>query len=126
MKSKKLILLRNVPPLDVPSDDTIQMDFQEAKGWFKGFSFITKLFAFETVVGRVYRLDCFASPFFLSLFIRLLSHGECRLEDTSGNKRIITLGLLTSFLSDFFRDGFGRFAVLRKVRSEIEVFKTAQ
>jgi len=101
--------------LDPVPGDTLQLDFQAVRPWFSGPQAVSKLFSFQSVTCRVYRLDKVIHPFLLGLILRFLSRGKCLLEDETGQQKEVTLGFLAAGFAAFLRDWLDQFDVIGQV-----------
>ena len=83
------------------------------------------LFRYRDARILTHRLETIGRPLKLALFLRLLSHGACAVEDESGRRRPLTARLISRWAWQAMREPFKKAALLESIDREATALSSA-
>ena len=88
-------------------------------------SLLRHLFRYDEARILTHRLETIGRPLKLALFLRLLSHGACAVEDESGRRRPLTARLISRWAWQAMREPFKKTALLESIDREATALSSA-
>lgn len=119
MVARSIVILRGQVTVPRLADDEQLVSLAEFKSWLRPGALIRNAFRFRHARLLTYDLNLLPRPLLTALGLRIVSRGNCRLEDESGRRQDITCLYLLRLLGGFINDYFSRTTLLEQIRHEI-------
>lgn len=119
MKFTKILILREFDQSPEPSADTRVVPIHELGQWIRTGSIIKHLFRYKEARLYTFSWDFTTKPFLVSLALRLLSYGGCRIQDEQGKDLPITIAHFAETFSEFIKDLLKKGSFIKKTKNEI-------
>jgi len=107
MKFKKILVLRESHQKPEHSADTRVIPIHELGQWIRTGAIIKHLFRYKEACLYTFNWDFTTKPFLVSLALRLLTLGDCRIRDEQGKNLPVSIThfskLFLVFTKDFFK-----------------------
>jgi glycosyltransferase involved in cell wall biosynthesis len=100
LRNRHLLILRDARRNGLDGAEITSITFQELRHKILDGEYLKWLFYYRKVTLRTYRAELLNKPFNTMLLVRMLSHGQCILEDETGFRRPITIAYIVTL---FFR-----------------------
>ena len=105
MGYRKITILRDIQGERKSSELELIVTFDELKQWVVSGTVLKHLLRYQEVRLVTYRADVMLMPFLTAFLLRILSRGECFIEDKSGFHQAVTgrgvIKLFFCFIADF-------------------------
>jgi len=128
MKISKILILREFHQKPEHSADTRVIPIHELGQWIRTGVILKHLFRYKEACLYTFNWNFTTKPFLVSLALRLLTWGDCRIRDEQGKDIPISITHLAHTFFVLAKDMFGKASLLRKiiyeVNSILEKFQT--
>ena len=121
MKFTKILILREFDQSPEPSADTRVVPIHVLGQWIRTGSIIKHLFRYKEARLYTFSWDFTTKPFLVSLALRLLSYGDCRIQDEQGKDLPITIAHFAEIFTEFIKDLLKKVSFINKTINEINV-----
>ena len=120
MKFSKIIILRESHQKPEHSTDTRVTPIHELGQWIRSGKIIKHLFRYKEACLYTFDWNFTTKPFFVSLALRLLTLGDCRIRDEQGKDLTLSIAHFARIFLEFTKDLFAKSSLINKRVSEIE------
>jgi glycosyltransferase involved in cell wall biosynthesis len=120
MTNTEITLLRDVGSRLPPGTHANVLPFQVLRDQIAHGRGVAHLLAYRRAKLYTHRLDLLTKPLNTAILLRLLTYGQCKIEDETGQDERVGGKLLIRLLFRFLIDSFSKKRLLREVRDEVE------
>lgn len=110
-------------PAAAPGETVVTTE--DLKQWISSGRMLTRLFRWSEARLFTDRLDALGRPLPAALALRLLSRGNCYIEDRAGQRRALSTGLLGRWISQVAVEPFRRSALIARVTQAVAELESA-
>ena len=119
MKHSKIIILREFHQKPDDATDTRVVPIHELGQWIRTGVILKHLFRYKEACLYTFDWDVTTKPFLVSLALRLLTLGDCRIRDEQGKNLPISLTHFVQTFLQFTKDFFAKASLINKRISEV-------
>ena len=120
MNASALTILKGTRPAGpLNSPGTTVITFEQLKSWIFTPLFWRMLFRFGQVRLLTNQLETLPKPLLTAVLVRILSHGQCELQDDQGNCSAVDLIFISRLAGQWVRDFMKKNRLLREVQSHV-------
>lgn len=123
--SNRIVVLRHGNGRYEQTPEGLVLTVDHLHSWLRSGSFLRHLWRYRDARIRTHRLETIGRPLKLAIFLRLLSHGSCVVEDESGRERPLSPALIARWAWQSLREPFGKAALLDRYRRDVEAIAQA-
>ena len=126
MNAYDITVLRDLAakmPAGLSANSWLFQDLREEVVIGKG---VRHLLAYKRARLYTNRIDLMTKPLNTAVLLRLLSRGQCIIEDETGQKERVGAKLLARLLFRFLQDAVAKYGLLRKVAADVETLSNMQ
>jgi len=119
MKFSKILILREFHQKPEPSADTRVVPIHELGQWIRTGAILKHLFRYREACLYTFNWDFTTKPFFVSLALRLLTLGDCRIRDEQGKDLSISITHFAQTFLKFTKDFLAKASLIKKRINEM-------
>ena len=121
MKFSKILILREFQQIPEHSADTRVIPIHELGQWIRSGSIIKHLFRYKEACLYTFNWDFTTKPFFVSLALRLLTFGDCRIRDEQGKDLSLSITHFARTFLEFTKDLLAKASLINKRINEVKI-----
>ena len=122
----EITLLRDVAGWLEPGKNPNVLTFQSLRDQITQGKGLAHILSYSRATLLTHRFELLNKPLNTAILLRLLTLGDCTIQDKTGLVKRVETTLLVTLLFRFLRDAFSKHRVLRKVAAEVESLNTMQ
>jgi hypothetical protein len=126
MMRPEITLLRDVAGWLEPGKNPNVLTFQSLRDQITQGKGLAHILSYSRATLLTHRFELLNKPLNTAILLRLLTLGDCTIQDKTGLVKRVETTLLVTLLFRFLRDAFSKHRVLRKVAAEVESLNTMQ
>lgn len=115
LKPERLVVIKSGTSAADDQPAQLTITYEELKSWFRHGEFMGRLFSFEVVRLRVFRLDLIFRPFTSMLLTWVLSRRQCEVVADDGNRMKVDFSSLLQTMLTELRNWFAHGALISRV-----------
>ncbi len=119
MKFSKILILREADQKPEHSADTQVVPIHELGQWIRTGSIIKHLFRYKEACLYTSNWDFTTKPFLVSLALRLLTFGDCRIRDEQGKNLPMSITHFAQIFLKFTKDFSAKASLIKKTIDEV-------
>jgi glycosyltransferase involved in cell wall biosynthesis len=119
MKFSKILVLREFNQTPKHTADTQVVPIQELGQWVRTGAILKRLFRYKEACLYTFNWDFTTKPFLVSLALRLLTLGDCRIRDEQGKDLPVSLTHFGRTLLEFTKDFLAKASLINKRTNEV-------
>jgi glycosyltransferase involved in cell wall biosynthesis len=119
MNFSKILILREFHQKPEYSVDTRVVPIHELGQWIRTGTIIKHLFRYREACLYTFNWDFATKPFLVSLTLRLLTFGDCRIRDEQGKNLSLSITHFAQIFLEFIKDFFAKRSLIKKRTHEI-------
>lgn len=120
MKFSKIIILREFHQIPEHSDNTRVVAIHELGQWIRTGAIIKHLFRYQEACLYTFNWNFTTKPFLVSLALRLLTLGDCRIQDEQGKALSVSFAHFARTFFEFTKDFLAKGSLIKKTIAEME------
>ena len=121
MKYSKILILREYHQKPECSPDTRVIPIHELGQWIRTGAILKHLFRYKEASLYTFNWEFTTKPFFVSLALRLLTLGDCRIRDEQGRSLSLSITHFARLFIEFAKDLLSKGSLIHKRASEIKI-----
>lgn len=118
--SPRMTILRDVSASSVPDAEEERIEFKALAEAIRRGQIGRYLWRFDDARLLTHSLEALNKPLLTSLLLRVVSRGDCYIEDQKGERRTVTVPYLVRLLGRWGWDWMRKGALVRRIRGNVE------
>ena len=119
MKFSKILILRESHQKPEHSTDTRVVPIHELGQWIRTGAIIKHIFRYKEACLYTFDWNFTTKPFLVSLILRLLTFGDCRILDEQGKNLPLSIKHFAHATLEFIKDFLAKASFIKKITNEI-------